>query len=364
MSLPASVSRDVLFALLILAVLATLFPGLVFGGQVLFERDLHQMLYGQYESFARMIRAGALPVWDPLPGFGQPLLANPAAQVLYPATWLSLVLSPETTYTVYVFLHLAVGAFGLSALAERLGAKPLAARMAALLWMLSGPILSLVNLWHHLAGACLMPVVLLAADRALSGPGLRRAVLWGGAMGLQVLAGSFDMGLFTAALTAAWALHRFTDGRDPERPKPGRWILGTGAAAAGVALALSAGLVIPALDLWRASARAALPEGVRTFWSLHPALLLQVVLPIFPHELPLTPELRTSLYENREPFLASVYLGLAALPLVAAALLPRPRRHALVLAAVFAGSALVALGRHGLAYPALVALVPPLRSLR
>src|SRR6185295_1101215 len=124
LSLPAPVRRDVLFGLLVLAVLAALFPGLVFGGQVLFERDLHQMLYGQYASFARTIHAGSLPVWDPWPGFGQPMLANPAAQVLYPPTWLSLILSPETTYTVYVVLHLAIGALGLRALASRLGASP------------------------------------------------------------------------------------------------------------------------------------------------------------------------------------------------------------------------------------------------
>ncbi len=183
-------------------------------------------------------------------------------------------------------------------------------------------------------------------------------------MGLQALAGSFDMCLLTAAVTAFWALHRFTDRRDPERPQVGGWVLVTAVTAAGVTLALCAGLLLPALDLWRSSARAALPEGVRIFWSVHPALLLTVVFPVFPHQLPLPPDLRTALYENREPFLASLYLGLSALPLVAAALLPRPRRHALLLALVFAGSALLALGRYGLAYPALVALVPPLRSLR
>lgn len=364
MSPPASVSRDLRFALLLLALLAALFPGLIFGGEVLFERDLHQMLYGQYASFARAIRAGSWPVWDPWPGFGQPLLANPAAQVLYPPTWLSLVLSPGRTYTVYVFLHLVVGALGLRALAVRLGASPVASAGAAILWMLSGPILSLVNLWHHLAGACLMPVVLVAADNALREASLRRGLIWGGAMGLQALAGSFDMCVFTAALTAFWGLHRFTDGRDPERPRVGGWILVTAITAAGVALALCAGLLLPALDLWRGSAREALPEAVRTFWSVHPALLLQVALPVFPHELPLPPDLRTTLYENREPFMASLYLGLSALPLTAAAFVPRPRRHALFLALVFGGSTLLALGRYGLAYPALVALVPPLRSLR
>ena len=356
--------RDILFASLVLAVLAALFQGLVFGGQVLFERDVHQMLYSQYASFARMVHAGSLPLWDPWTGFGQPMLANPNAQALYPPTWLCLVLSPEATYTVFVLVHLAVGALAMRALAGRLGASPLAASLAAILWMLSGPILSLVNLWHHLAGACLMPLVLLAADRALAHRTLRSALHWGGVMGLQGLAGSLDMCLFTAALTAAWALHRFTDRHDIGRPRPGRWLLATTATAGAVALAFAASLLLPALDLVRASARAALSEDVRTFWSLHPALLLQIVLPVFPHDLPLPPDLRAALFQNREPFMPSVYLGLAALPLVGWALLPRPRRHALVLSLIFGASALLALGRYGFAYPALVALVPPLRSLR
>jgi len=353
--------RDVGFAILLLLVLSALFPSLVFGGHVLFERDLHQMLYAQYASLARILRQGSWPIWDPWPGFGQPMIGNPAAQVLYPPTWFCLVLEPGRAYTLYLFLHLVVGALAVRALAGRFGASPVAAAGAGIAWMLSGPILSLANLWHHLAGASLMPVVWLAADGVLRRPDLRGAILWGGATGLQVLAGSFDMCLLTGALTGPWWLYAR---RDPAAAPPVRRLLPTVAVAGGVALALGAGLLLPAFAVWRGSARQSLAEGVRAFWSLHPALLLQVSLPVFPQGLPLPPETRSALFEAREPFLASIYLGLACLPLMAAALLPRARRPAPFLAVGMVLSALLALGRHGLAYPALVAVFPPLTSLR
>ena len=353
--------RDRGFVLLLLAALSALFPTLVFSGHVLFERDLHQMLYGQYAALARMVASRCLPVWDPWPGFGQPMLANPAAQVLYPPTWLCLFLEPGRAYTAYVFLHLVGGALATRALARRLGVSTLASTAAALLWMLSGPILSLVNLWHHLAGAALMPLVWLAAEAVLREPTPRRAVLWGGAMGLQVLAGSFDMCLLTAGLTGAWWVYDRT--RSVGRTPVGQ--LAVPLAVAGcVAATLASGLLVPALDVVRGSARAGLGESMRAAWSLRPVLLLQAILPLLPQSLPLPPQSRQELFDGPEPFLASIYLGLVAAPLVTAALSKPPRRPALFLGLAFAAAALLALGRHGLAYPALVTVFPPLQSLR
>jgi hypothetical protein len=55
--------------------------------------------------FARTIGEGFLPLWDLAIGFGQPLLADPGAQVLYPTTWLTLLLAPWTVYAVLLVLR-------------------------------------------------------------------------------------------------------------------------------------------------------------------------------------------------------------------------------------------------------------------
>ncbi|MCK7480650.1 MAG: hypothetical protein M0C28_28055 [Candidatus Moduliflexus flocculans] len=51
-------------------------------------------------------------------------------------------------------------------LGRAVGAGRAGAVAGTALWLLSGPLQSAVNLWHHFAGACWMPWLVLAVDRA------------------------------------------------------------------------------------------------------------------------------------------------------------------------------------------------------
>ena len=88
-------------------------------GRVLFERDILTYWYEEVEVFAQTVAAGAWPVWDPWISFGQPFLANPETQVLYPFTWLNLVTPPAFVYTAFVLAHLVFSGLGLFLLARR-----------------------------------------------------------------------------------------------------------------------------------------------------------------------------------------------------------------------------------------------------
>ena len=127
---------------------------------------------------------------------------------------------PTTYYTLFVFGHLLFSALGVRALGLALGVSRAGALVAAVLWMLSGPLLSLVNVWHHFAGAAWIPWVLLAADRAVTRGRRGDTVRWGVAMAAQVLAGSADMLTMTTPLALAHAALR---GRawGPRLPWPG-----------------------------------------------------------------------------------------------------------------------------------------------
>jgi hypothetical protein len=97
---------------------------------------------------------------------------------------------------------------------------------------------------------------------------------------------------------------------------------------------------------------------------VHPATLLQAVVPVAFDEVPLQAQDRDALFEGREPYLFSLYLGLPALVLALAALSgPRRPLRALFVATAVTGT-LVALGRHAAVYNAVVGLLPPLKVLR
>src|SRR5262249_36760738 len=89
-------------ALSVIAVAALLHRDVLFAGQVYHYRDIHLQWIVQAEAFVRCVKAGSWPVWNPYVSFGQAFLANPNAEVLYPLTWLNLVMMPWTYYTLFV----------------------------------------------------------------------------------------------------------------------------------------------------------------------------------------------------------------------------------------------------------------------
>lgn len=349
-------------ALLGLAILALYFcREAVFGGRVFYARDLHLQWFGQVESFVRTLHSGSLPLWDPWVSFGQPMLANANAQVLYPLTWLNLVMRPWTYYTIYFMAHLLLAGLGTWSLARRLGAKSGGALLASLVWTCSGPLLSLGNAWNHLAGAAWMPWILDATLRAMDAPSPRRALAWGATVAAAVLAGSPDFAVLAGAFSAALVGVRLVSlATGAERLRR----LWTTATAALFALGLSAAQLLPSADLASRSERWTQSVQERTYWSLHPASLAQTIVPVSWAELSLTPSWSEALFEGREPYLLSVFVGLPAVVLGLVAIERRRGRGEGVLAVSLVVATLLALGRHAVFYPAAVALIPFLGIVR
>ncbi len=352
--------RPAVLALLGLAALTLwTFRGIAFEGQVLYDRDIHLVWESYSAAFVRAWREGSWPLWDDTQGFGQSLVANPAAQVFYPPTWLALVLPFWACCTVYVLGHVLWSGAGLFALGRRLGLVAPAAFLAAALWIVSGPFLSSVSLWHHFAAAAWIPWVLLGFLTMRRREDASGIVLGSLPLGGQILAGSADVCALTLVLGATLVFVT-EEGGTRSRLRALAFLVGATLFAVG----LTAVLWLNGLETLRAAGRSDLADAARTYWSVHPVGLLDLVLPAQLAWWPLRPEARSVLHESREPFLPSLYLGLTALPLVLVGL-GHPRRR---LAGLFAGigvfAVLVALGRHAPFYGALTALLPPLKILR
>lgn len=353
--------RDLLASLGLLAFVLIFFRRAVFGGQVLFARDIALVWHPQVSSIIKSVGAGSWPLWDPYRGFGQPLLADPNAMLLYPFTWLNLLIPPGVFHTLLVVFHVSGSAWGTYALLRRWEVSRAGAFVGAAVWVANGPFLSLGSLWIHLVGAAWMPWVFLAAEEAIARRTAGRTLLLGLVVAAQLLAGSADMAAFTHLALSAYILARHVRWRDLAG-HDNRELLGTWAMALFFGMGLACAQWIPTLGMTMGSVRSDLPQWHRATWSLHPLGLAEVFLPVVWARLPqVIPDVRETI-DLQTPFLHSAYLGVPALALAAAGALARPRGRTLAL--LSAAALLYALGRHTVFYDVLAFLIPPLRVLR
>jgi len=336
--------RDLLAAAGLAAATLALFSEALLGGRVFFQRDIHAYWYPVVESFVRVVSEGAWPVWNPWQSFGAPMLADPSYQVAYPLTWLNLVLLPATVFKLHATLHTLLTGAGAYLLARGLGLGRLAALTGALVWMSAGPLLSLVSMPHHFASAAWMPWVLLALERALTRGTVGSSLLLGAAGAGQLLAGSADQAFFTALMGMARGGAHLLAGPGPTARRVGT-VLRVGAVSVCFASALAAVQWVPTLSFLFEGQRLGTSTWGNLYWSLHPASLLDVLVPRLVSSLPLKTEARALLFESREPLLNCLHLGVPSALLALLALL-EGRRRALLAAAGLAFFSLAALGRY------------------
>ena len=329
-------------AALVLAVVAV-FAEAIFTSAVFFERDIHWYWYPHRAVIERALAEHSLPLWNPNVGFGAPLFANPNFLLAYPPTWFALLLPAAIHYKLFAVCHTLLAAAGAWALARRLGIRTTASAVGGGVYALSGPLLSSINLLHHPNGAAWLPWVLWALEGLLLRPGAGAVLALGGVAAAQILAGSGDMCLASALLGSARIAWQLVSSRS--RAAQVRALLRYGVPAALLALALSAVQWIPTAELVSSSTRTGMDLRTVSYWSLHPASLVDLAVPRLVADLPLSLASRAALFEGRGPLLADVYLGVVPLALGLVALLLRSRPAPVTASGVLA-LVLLSMGRH------------------
>ena len=348
-------SRLPLLGLLLLPLY--LFSGALFSDRVFWQGDIHLYWYAQMESFVRVLAAGSLPLWNPFMSFGLPMLADPSYQILYPFTWLNLVMQPATYYKLYVVAHTAAAGLGLYLLARKWGLSRTAAFVAGAAWMSSGPLLVVLSHTHHFAGTAWIPWVLLALEAALASPTIGAALLLGAVAAGQLFAGSGDLCLMTGFMAAGRGLMFLCTGGLDWRRRLRPLLVVAGVAPAFAAL-LSAAQWLPTVAILRSGLRLQMASARNMYWSLHPAALPDLFVFRLVSDLPVSGAARATLYDSREPLFACIYVGAAALVLVAFGLLQAWNPFKTFATAGLGLSLLLALGRNTAVYPALLSVTP------
>lgn len=307
------------------------------------------------------LRGGGVAEWDAWVGLGQPLVVNSGAAPLYPLNVLALLGDWPLGLHRMIVAHLFLGGAFTYALARDLGARPVAAWVAAVGFAFAGPVVGYAQENpYHLFGLVWVPLVVLAFRRGLRDGGRRAPIAAGAAMAL-VLYGGEPLGwYFTVALLLAVATARVVAGEST----PGRAAAQL-VAVVGVAVVLAAPQWASSTVGLAESARGqGLPEAVRFAYSFHPGRLPGLLLPLFGGAPAPTNSAWAAGFEGaHRTWFVSVYVGLAAWIFAPAALRPG-RSMAWALAGASALFVWLGLGRFGGLYAVADAVAPGLSLLR
>ncbi|HEY0781775.1 MAG TPA: YfhO family protein, partial [Thermoanaerobaculia bacterium] len=208
------------------------------------------LLYLRHE-----LRAGRLPFWNPHQFSGTPFWANGQSAPLFPLHLLFAALPLGIGFVLLAWLRFAIAGCGAFALARELGLRARAALVAALIFPLSGMLVSFL-LFPMGNALCLVPWVLWAVERSASGARYG-TVLLASTGGLQLLAGHPETALYTALLSALYLLVRGGSGglRAWARLAAG-WTLAAAVAAVEI---LPVALTLPEIERWRLALAATEP---------------------------------------------------------------------------------------------------------
>ncbi|MCL5102630.1 MAG: YfhO family protein [Armatimonadetes bacterium] len=159
--------------------------------------------------YARSMRAGHIPLWNPHQFCGTPFLANGQSAVLYPPNLVFLIFDPITAFTILAALHMFLAASFTYIYLRELGCKELGGIVGGICFAFSAFMVLWLELPTFVAVATWLPLILLLIHRSVERKSMFYAMLAGAVMAMAILAGHFQIAfylMFAAILWWIWKL--------------------------------------------------------------------------------------------------------------------------------------------------------------
>jgi len=277
--LPAAAAHPIAFAaaLFLLCAIGIGWPWL--SGRVTIPWDAKAHFQPQIQFLAQSLAGGQSPAWAPHVFSGYPQIADPQAMMFSPP-FLALALidgSPSLwAVDATVLAFVALGGLALMLWFRARGWHWAGGLIAALAFCYGASMAWRIQHIGQVLSLAYLPVALLCLDRALE----RGSVVYGigaGVVGAAILLGRDQVALLSIYLLAAYGLWRIL-GADRPGAALRRSLLPIGAGAACALVLIAVPLLLTAM-LAQDSNRAAIDYEGAARGSLHPALLLTLVLP-------------------------------------------------------------------------------------
>lgn len=161
--------------------------------------------------YARSMRSGHIPLWNPHQFSGTPFLANGQSACLYPLNLIFLIFAPITAFTIFAALHLFLAQVFMYWLMRELGAKELGGVVAAIVFAFSAFMVLWLELPTFVSVAVWLPLALMLVQRAVTHRSVFYGMLSGLVLGLTFLAGHFQIAFYVVLATGLWWLWKLIE---------------------------------------------------------------------------------------------------------------------------------------------------------
>jgi hypothetical protein len=322
---------------------------------VFIERDLSAFFIPPKLLWVRLMRSGIFPWWNPNQYSGIPLLAALQPGVLYPPHLLYLFLPFPVVWNWLIILHFLLAGISVFLLLRYLKSSETGAFVGAVIFMLSGYLISVHNLLPHLFAVAWFPLILLYFLKHFETGQMRYAVLSALFLLMQFLSGAPEILMLT--LLALFIMLLFLPAFIESRVGLlGR--LRSFGVIAFLLLLLSGVQLLPFYELKAQSIRQhGLTYQEASVWSMAWRDFIQFFIPDLFGNLQ-----NDQKYWHNQSWLKTIYLGIVPFFLSAFFFVTRDRRR-WPLALLLAISLLFALGGNTPLYT-LICKIPPFNSVR
>jgi hypothetical protein len=160
---------------------------------------------------AQELAHGRFPLWNPHIFAGAPFFANPQSALLFPLTWIVLLLPITLALTVIAILKVFLTGLAMYWFLRLRALKPVAALMGAVTFMLNGTLIAWLQ-WSYSSTLMFFPLLFGAVEYSRTREGTRSIALLALIAAVAVFAG-YPQGTVLGLLAAtAWALYRTPGG--------------------------------------------------------------------------------------------------------------------------------------------------------
>jgi hypothetical protein len=343
---------DFVFPLLLVVLGILFFADPLFSSKNFFFRDILNFHLPLRKVMIDSYAQGNFPLWNPRIFLGQPMLANPNYMALYPTIILNLVIPFAYAFKLHFIIHAILAGIGMFFLLRRIGIIPVAALAGSIAYQFSGTVISMLNLYNIAPCPALLPWIGWAFLGCLNRFCKKRILGFGALFGLQIMLLEplmMQCALWLiAAITAVYFL-------EAERKREALKVLTKVVLWGGLcAVGLAAIQLLPSLELLRHSVRGkGYDSAFISYWSMHPADLLNIVIPsLFGKLYTLGGNLYwgEKFHSAREGYFISLFMGSTVFLLALLSFFSLRKKLQTVVACLTAISIVFALGQFGGVY--------------